>query len=113
MVSNPCKTIRSEQFTRQRVRSRGLDPNVAQITCGDIGPRDMHGMKIFGLAHHLPRLATRLFEQNPDRATDHRILNLALVTRDQRLQALQPVIGGVPGPPGAVLRPAYPAVSNI
>lgn len=57
----------------------------------------MDCVQIIRLSHHLTLLAARFFEQDIQRAADHLLLDLTLVTRDQSLDALQARVafGGV------------------
>ena len=57
----------------------------------------MNCMQIFGFTNHLSGLTARFLEQHFYLSPDHSVLNGALLFRDQRLQALQPVIGDIRG----------------
>src|SRR6056297_651055 len=63
-----------------------LDPGQIARLQGAVG--DMHGVQIVGLADHLSREATGLFEEHADGAPHHRVLNGALVVGDAGLQAV-------------------------
>src|SRR6056297_852960 len=84
--------VSDDQFSTKRVTPRSDDPHPAQIT--GLHPVGLHvdRVQVIGLADHLARQATRLFEQHADLLADHRVLGRLLLFGDQRLQALQAVI---------------------
>ena len=88
MVPERRNLTDSEQFTGQRVGARLGDPDLFQITNGNLGAFYVNRMKILGFSDHLTRQAARFFKQDADCTANHTVLNFPLVSRDNGLKAL-------------------------